>query len=301
MITFFTVPKPFRGETAVLQRNAIMSWAVLTPRPEILLIGDEEGTREMAEEVGARFISGVERNEYNTPLVSDIFHIGEREASLPLLCYLNADIILLDDIVEAVGRVKKHFGDRPFFMAGRRWNIDIARTIDFSDPSWQKELRAILKREGGRDRYCTVDYFIFPKGFWGKIPPFALGRNLWDNWLLSKASALGVPFIDASESVTIVHQNHDYSHARFDIVEGKGPEIEHNKRLCRLTGRFGSLLNATHLLVPAGFKKPGFGRIFARWYSRLIISLWYLCTDVFHSLLEPVESIIRRGSARLKR
>ena len=46
MLTLFTVPQPFRGEFSVIQRNAIRSWAKLDPACELILLGDEEGTRD---------------------------------------------------------------------------------------------------------------------------------------------------------------------------------------------------------------------------------------------------------------
>ena len=54
MLTLFAIPKHFRGHFATIQRNAITSWTRLTPRPEILLFGDEEGTGEIARELGLR-------------------------------------------------------------------------------------------------------------------------------------------------------------------------------------------------------------------------------------------------------
>ncbi len=54
MFTLFSTPKPFRGEFARIQRNAMRSWVALRPRPEILIFGDEEGTAGDAEAQQAR-------------------------------------------------------------------------------------------------------------------------------------------------------------------------------------------------------------------------------------------------------
>jgi hypothetical protein len=56
MITLITCPKPFRGHSKIIQRNAIKSWTLLEPKPEILLMGDDEGTAEAAAEFGARHV-----------------------------------------------------------------------------------------------------------------------------------------------------------------------------------------------------------------------------------------------------
>src|SRR5438876_11556063 len=102
MLTLFAIPKPFRGHIAVIQRNAIMSWTLLQPRPEVILFGDEEGTAEICRELGLRHAPAVERNEFGTPLLDDLFRKAEEQASYATLCYVNSDILLLDDFSKAV-------------------------------------------------------------------------------------------------------------------------------------------------------------------------------------------------------
>jgi 5,10-methylene-tetrahydrofolate dehydrogenase/methenyl tetrahydrofolate cyclohydrolase len=51
MLTFFGVPKAFRGHTGIIQRNAIGSWARLGRGSRVVLFGDEEGTAEVAREL----------------------------------------------------------------------------------------------------------------------------------------------------------------------------------------------------------------------------------------------------------
>ena len=56
MLTIFATPKPFRGHIAVIQRNAIRSWTLLRPACEIILMGNDEGTAEIAAEFGVRHV-----------------------------------------------------------------------------------------------------------------------------------------------------------------------------------------------------------------------------------------------------
>jgi hypothetical protein len=44
------------------------------------------------------------------------------------------------------------------------------------------------------------------------MPDFAIGRAGWDNWMIYRALQEGCPVIDATPSLMIIHQNHDYSH-----------------------------------------------------------------------------------------
>ena len=54
MLTIFTTPKPFVGQAATQQRNAIVSWTLLRPRPEIVVFGDEEGAERICKELDLR-------------------------------------------------------------------------------------------------------------------------------------------------------------------------------------------------------------------------------------------------------
>src|SRR5690242_2551814 len=107
MLTIFAVPKPFRGHIGVIQRNAIRSWTLLQPACEIILVGNEEGIAETAAEFGLQHVVNVARNTFGTPLVSDIFKQAERLSSRNLFCYVNSDIILMSDLMEAIQRVKQ--------------------------------------------------------------------------------------------------------------------------------------------------------------------------------------------------
>ncbi len=62
MLTIFTVPKPFRGHIKVIQTNAIRSWLLLRPECEVILFGNDEGTAEIACELGRRHIPNIDCN-----------------------------------------------------------------------------------------------------------------------------------------------------------------------------------------------------------------------------------------------
>ena len=53
------------------------------------------------------------------------------------------------------------------------------------------------------------------------VPPFAIGRLKWDNWLVWKARVQGFPIIDVTEAVTIVHQNHEYAPDKIRKLDAK--------------------------------------------------------------------------------
>jgi len=287
MLTIFALPAAFRGHIGVIQTNAIQSWVQLRPACEIILFGDDEGTAEIAAKFGLHHIPDVERNEYGTPLISSLFGIAQELTSHDRIGYVNADIILMSDFVKAVHQAQ----EQSSLIIGRRWDLDLKEPLDFSNPDWESQLCARLAEEGRLHGLAGIDYFLFPRGIYRDIPPFAIGRTAWDNWLIYKARALGLPVIDATEVVTIVHQNHDYAHittveTNAGRVERKGIEGKRNRELLGSNYYAFSLLDATYCLTPAGLK------------STMTMSIRYLAYRVLrlpemHPRLIPLVQIIK--------
>ncbi len=212
-LTIFAIPKPFRGHIGVIQRNAITAWTRMQPRPAVILFGDDEGTGDLARELGLLHFPNVQRNRWGTPLVSDLFAKAEELSHTQLLCYVNADIILFDDFLRALSRVAALHSR--FLMVGRRTDVDITQPLAFEQADWAETVREQAETTGVLQIARSIDYFAFTRGLYPPMPPLAVGRFWWDNWLIWKARSLGAPVVDASAVVTIVHQNHDYSHTTY--------------------------------------------------------------------------------------
>ena len=246
-LTLFTCPKPFTDpHMRQIQRNAIGSWLELKPRPDILLLGDEEGIAEAAAEFSVRHIPELERNEYGTPLVSSIFKQAENASSKSFLCYVNTDIILLSDFMKVVNRLAWHCHDE-FLMVGQRWDVEINGRLNFASVNWENDLQRKVAKMGVLHAITGMDYFLFPRRFWSEIPPFALGRSAWDNWFVYRARAKGAVVIDATNAITAVHQQHDYEH----VLGGKaaawaGPEAIRNRELVGAKNLYFTVGDATH-------------------------------------------------------
>ena len=211
MITFFATAKPFKGHNGIIQRNALKSWLLLDTDVEIILFGNEHGASEIAEELHIRHEPNVERTQFGTIRIDRMFIRAQSMARHNVLCYSNCDIMFLPDFSKAIRLINNV---HPVFLAtGRRWNMDITSPIDFSDTQWQDKLKDKTLRAHGRQTRWFIDYFAFSRGFFtADIPPLAVGRIYWDNWMLWKASQSGKPLIDMSPAVVAVHQNHDYLH-----------------------------------------------------------------------------------------
>ena len=250
MLTLFAIPKHFHQKIETIQRNAITSWTFLKPRPEIILFGEEKGIEQLSAELGLIHVPQIARNEYNTPLIDDLFHKARRISRNNLLCYVNADLILLDDFMEAVGRIPL----KRFMMTGQRLDLDLNEPMDFRSHDWQDRLLGVAAQRGKWHGHTGLDYFIFPRDLFQKLPPFAVGRTMWDNWLVYKARSLNVPVVDSTQMVTVIHQNHGYSQCEEWIK--KGPEAQKNLALGGGWSHVFTLEDASHLLTPKGLKKP---------------------------------------------
>jgi len=245
MLTLFSIPKAFDRHIGVIQRNALQSWLALRPHCEIVLCGDDRGTEAVAREFGVEHIPYIARNSYGTPLVNSAFELVERMAGYPLLCYVNADIIFVDSLATAI----QTLSPLEFLMVGRRWDIDISDTIDFTRDTWRTDIKKHIAEHGVLHPPTGIDYFVFPKGITWEFPAFAVGRPGWDNWLIYRARQLGIPVVDASHAVTVVHQNHDYAHVKNATDRTtEGPEADRNRELTGGWGHIFTIGDATHFL-----------------------------------------------------
>jgi hypothetical protein len=259
LITLFSAPKPFTdSHIATIQRNAIKSWTLL-PEVEVILLGEEAGLAEAARELGVKHISNVERNENDTPLISSMFQLARENSSSKLLCIINADMILMPDFVEAAKQVVKLKDN--FVLLSQRWDLDVIHPIEFTE-GWETRLREQVKANGQLHRPAGSDFFLFPCSSYREVPSFAIGRAGWDNWMIYKARRENWPVIDGTPSITIVHQNHDYSHLPGGKPHYEHPDTNENIRLAGGTTavRY-TILDSTHQLEDGKLSRPPGSRL----------------------------------------
>jgi len=205
-LLFFSIPKPFEGHIGRIQTNAIQSWKASGSAARVILFGDDQGVAEAARRFGALHIPEVKKNDHGTPLVSDVFEKAAKEAGSSLLCYINTDIIVLDNLAHTAAAITLP----RFLLVGRRWDLDFEEDVDFKDTEWAAKVRRTADARAVLHSNTGIDYFIFTPGLYGTIPPFAVGRTAWDNWLIYKARRERAPVINGTEMIRIIHQNHGY-------------------------------------------------------------------------------------------
>jgi hypothetical protein len=162
LITLFSAPKAFADpHIAMIQRNAIKSWTLL-PEVEIILLGEETGLAETANELGVAHLRNVKRNDSGTPLISSMFQLARENSSSEFLCIINADMILMPDFVVATKQAVK-LKDK-FVLLSQRWDYEITALIGFAE-GWESRLRKSIREQNQLHRPAGSDFFLFPKNW----------------------------------------------------------------------------------------------------------------------------------------
>jgi len=254
LLTLFSSPKSFSDpHINIIQRNAIESWTKLDD-VEVILLGDEEGEAEAARDLGVLHIPNVGVNEKGTPLISSMLDLARKHGDSLLLGIVNADILVMNDIVEASQICERSV--EKFVLLGQRWDLDIIEPLGFAD-GWQSRLRERAMREGELHPPKGSDYFIFPRSCYTDIPNFAIGRAGWDNWFIYKARAEKWDVVDATHDVMIVHQNHDYRHLAGGEIHYSALETRKNTEMAGgvVQTRY-TILDATRQLRDGKITRP---------------------------------------------
>lgn len=251
-LTVFTAPKPFTNpHIATIQRNAIQSWMHLGPEVQVLLMGDEEGMAEVAEEFQIKHFPEVKCSDLGTPYISSMFDTARAASDAPFLAILNADIILMPDFVAAAREVSAQV--EKFLFLGRRWDLDVVNEIEFK-PDWEIQLRQGVERHGTLHGPVGSDYFLFPRQLYTDMPDFTIGRSGWDNWTIYHAVKSGWPVVDVTRSTMIIHQNHDYSHLPGNKPPYDLPETKKNINIAGGMKTMYTILEANQVLIDGKLK-----------------------------------------------
>jgi hypothetical protein len=167
---------------------------------------------------------------------------------------------------------------KDFLMVGQRWGLDLTEPFDFS-PDWEARLRLLVEQRGKFYSPWGIDYFVFPRHLYNEVPNFTIGRPAWDNWMVYHALQTWGLAVDATRSVMVVHQAHDYSHLPGNKPP-YGSEVA-KSNLAKAGGRrcTNNILDTNRELISGQVRRPKFH--LARLLRRLE---WLFITDDLGSL-----------------
>lgn len=267
-LTIFSAPKPFTDlHIATIQRNAIRSWLHMGSDVDVLLVGEEAGMAETAKELGVRQEKDVRRNGQGTPLVSSIFRVARESSDSELFLFTNTDMLFFPETLGLALEVNKQASS--FVLLGQRYDLDVVEPLDFS-AGWADRVKQRVKSEGRLHPLGGSDYFLFPRHLFTDIPDFAIGRAGWDNWMIYHAVQQRYPAVDATPTITVVHQNHSYAHLGGGQGHQRHPETDVNVNLAGGMRKMYMLLDVNYKLVdgrirPTGWNLPRLLRGAERW------------------------------------
>jgi hypothetical protein len=289
-LTIFSAPKPFTNpHIALIQRNAIRSWQSLGAQVEVILLGDEAGLAETAAELGVKHIPEVACTPGGTPLVSSMFALARQNSTSPLLACVNADILLLPDVLSGALAAARQANQ--FLIIGQRWDLDVREPLEFTS-GWPERLRERATSQGKLHKATGSDYFIFPRACFMDMPAFAIGRAGWDNWMIYAGRRSDWPVIDATPDIFIIHQNHDYSHLPGGLPHYRHPETFENIRLAGGKRVIFELRDVNRLLVSGMLKPKPFSweRLWREVEIFPLIKLKsYFLGQVFYAIFHPLK------------
>lgn len=263
MISFFAVPKAFKGHIGIIQRNAIENWSRLAPGVQVILVGDEPGISEAAAAVGAIHVPDVTKSRFGAPLLDDVFHKATRLAVHDTLCFVNADILFRGDVAGTIAMAKPL---SPFVVIGESTDTDVRERLPFAQSDWREK----ISPEGRRRGPLAIDFFFFSRGVFDDVPPFAAGRARFDNWLVWSALDRDDAVIDATVMLDAVHQHHDYDHLSGGRWEAyRGPDARRNEALAGLRCylHLHSTADARFIMSSGGVRRR-------RWRFSFLRQLW---------------------------
>ena len=248
VLTIFSAPKAFQSHIGIIQQNAIRSWLSLSPQPKVILFGNEEGMDDVVRELNVQHVTAVETNSYGTPLLSNMFHQADAMAAGELMAFVSADVVLTQASVDAA-RIAQDWSPR-FLLVAQRHDVEVRQLMEFNS-GWERRWAADAVARGRLHSPGAIDWFVYPRGQYEGLPPFAIGRTSYDNWILWKTVASGIPLIDATSFVTLIHQNHDYSHAKAVDV-WNGAEARENRKWIEHWTHYYAITHATWAITPDG-------------------------------------------------
>jgi hypothetical protein len=146
----------------------------------------------------------------------------------------------------------------------------VGQSLDVDEPHGREDDRAHGRRRGA----AALDWFVFPADLYADVPPFAIGRACFDNWLVWRARQDGI-VVDASADVVAAHQRHDYGHVAGGKSEAYyGAEAARNLELAGGKSHLYTLHDASHVLRSGKlYRNPGAP---LRWRENVRKAAWKL-------------------------
>jgi len=216
MLTIFTTCKPCNvDEFNIQQRQAMKTWTFLRPRPEVLVMGTDEGTEEICQEFGFTWVPNVEKTDPGgVPYLDSMFRLADKMADNEHVALISSDIILFQPLMDCLKACKAKFKD--FCAVCRKKQQQVTEPLDFSS---RRKWAGTVTQNLRWNLITSGDLYMYNKGFWGEIPNFVIGRCACDTWLFWEAARRG-QLVDLTDACTIIDYQNQHNHWKTKDSEG---------------------------------------------------------------------------------
>lgn len=293
MISILSSPKPWIGLALQNQENAVRSWLALHPEVEVILYGDAEGAAEACARLGVQHVPDIIATPKGVPYFSAIADHAAKYARYDLQCYVNCDILFTKSLLD----VTQHIPFKQFLVIGQRIDLAEGIMIDVTNSDVLNELRNLAEKGMAQlHPPAGSDYFLFTRGMWAGLPDIIIGRGGYDNVLIAVCLRRGVPVIDSTLSIVVMHLFHDYNHIDggvTDVFSGDDAQTNsaHIKDLIGI-----SLEDADWIMEGMKLKKKGCR---SDWARHLVLRNT-LSREKYAAFLLPISRLIRSAAYKCR-
>ena len=156
------------------------------------------------------------------PVLPDMFLTAQQKFRSTYYGYANGDLLFSDGLLKTLEKIFCEFdNDKQILIVGRRTNVNSSLLNDINSQLGEAVEKYAI-RYGERFQPDALDYFITNTLFpWQTFLPLAVGRRGYDNWVLAYARLNNFTVIDASDSVTCLHQTLDWRGNYEGLHKGK--------------------------------------------------------------------------------
>ena len=231
-VIFFTTCKPFEGEDAWRQEQALKSWLALKVNKKILVMGNDKGVKEICEKYDLIHIPEI-RNLEGIPYVYSMYEKAWKYGSeRDFFIWTNCDMIYFDDMIESIKdfKIKRDNENiKDFILVGQRHDWYKPRVLDKFDKN------EILEKEKNHLKlHATtgIDYVIHNREIYKDIYPkdLVIAGMRHDMVMVGIAVQKGFYTFDMTNKIFALHQEHN---------KGNGRKI--NKKLVKNNNSLGHL------------------------------------------------------------
>ena len=211
ILTMFTTIHESESKRFIYE-NTVRNWQLLKPDIIPLLFTDIDpkmstSIGHFAMQQGWNVMPVPKTSAEGNAILRHMFLKAQDEFDTPFYCYANGDILFDRNLTDTVRFLQSSayggYIDKLLVVGRRRnWSIDKGLILrDLSQVGHYAKNSSLFIPD-------AQDYFLTTRnGYpWTTIPDFVVGRVRYDNWLVATALIEKIPVVDATETVTALHQ-----------------------------------------------------------------------------------------------